>query len=885
MARSKSKNKPDGVLKSSSGLVTEGLKMNELEEQNFSQVLSDCFARYAKMVLTDRAIPDVRDGLKPVQRRIIFDMWKQGITAEKKTVKCAKTVGDVLGNFHPHGDSSVYDAMVRLSQDWKMEVPLLTFQGNNGSIDNDPAAAYRYTEAKLAVAASLMTQDLSEDTVDMMLTFDDMNTEPVVLPAGFPNLLINGAQGIAVGNNTNIPTHNPDEIVSAVIYRLEHPDCTLDDLLKIVKGPDFPTGGIVDDKESLQKLYATGHASFYIYSRAHIDNDKNQIIITEIPYGDVKSQMVADLDEKRIKYRLDNIQEVRDESAEDIRIVLDIRKGANPQDILDYLNSKGLLRTTFAANMMVLDKGHPRTLGLLPIIDAYVAHREEVITRRSKFELNKSRARLEIVDGLLSAADIIDKVIACIRKASSRAEAKQNLMNEFKFTANQADAIGNMRLYSLTRLDIVALSDEEKELLAAIDRLTLILSSKNTLDEVVSSELKEALKIISHPRRTEIRDTHIGLKTVDQKTLIAAEDVMVVMTRDGYAKRTNMRSWQSSVNGESVVADLPAIKVGDVLAMNRKCSTHDDILAFTSSGNYFVLPVWQIPECKWREEGKHLSTLISLGSQEKIVKAFLVKKMPKGLNLILLSKGDKLKRFCLDEISLEKMTTRPLRAMALTEDDQVIDAALAAGDSSVIVWAQDGNVNRFNEKKIPLVGLKAGGVKAMNLPKPCDMALLTVLPHGVDMRMFVVTDGRRATVLKSMQIQELDRLGAKTQAVKISATSKCRLVGIDAFLPERGKKKSEILALSTGSMELDISDMAPAELGFLLRTENVSTDVPNAVVRGIHSEGEVIDEKTPVHIAPQNDSKPVKAKSDGNPKQPTFFDMIDTDAGWGGDSK
>ena len=883
----KRKRRAEEKPRSSSGLLTEGLKKDTLETESFSQVLSDCFSRYAKMVLTDRAIPDVRDGLKPVQRRIIFDMWKQGITYDRKTVKCAKTVGDVLGNYHPHGDSSVYDAMVRLSQDWKMEVPLLTFQGNNGSIDNDPAAAYRYTEAKLSKAADFMTQDLDENTVDMMLTFDDLNTEPVVLPAGFPNLLINGAQGIAVGNSTNIPTHNPDEIIDAVLLRISDPSCTLEDLLKIVKGPDFPTGGAIDDHEAIRKLYATGKASFFVHSTAHIDTEKNQIVITEIPYGTVKSQMVQELDEKRIRYKLDNITEVRDESSEDVRIVLDIRRGADPQQILDYLTAKGLLRATFSANMMVLDRGHPRTLGLLPIIDSYIAHREDVVTRRSKFELNKAEARREVVEGLLKAASIIDQIIATIRAADSRAAAKQALMDRFGFTAIQADAIGNMRLYSLTRLDIKALSDEGDELRANISRLQGILKSKDKLDQVIATELKEAKEKLHTERRTRILDAQIQLRNVDQKSLIAQEDVRVVITADGYIKRTNMRSYQSSTGSESPALNLPGMKVGDRLVLDRTCSTHDDILGFTSHGNYFVLPVWQIPEGKWKEEGKHISTLVSLDSSESVVAAFAVKAKPQGLNVILLSKLGRIKRSSLDEINLSRSTSKPLRAMGLSDGDEVIDASISSGDSSVILWAQDGTVNRFPETDIPIVGLKAAGVKAMNQPakKPVDMALITVLPRGEESRVILLCDKRKVTMLQTEGIEETHRLSAKTEAVRIPRVSPARIVAIEPVKKVQGKYPKLLLALDSGSMELDISDMSPSSIGVMLRAENVETQPAGARILGLHRSGIQIDLTTPVHTPPQVAPKPVKAKSDGSPKQPTFFDILDGEMEDWGDKK
>lgn len=862
------------------GMITEGLQKDTLMEENFPKVLSECFSRYAKMVLTDRAVPDVCDGLKPVQRRIIFDMWKNGIVFEKKTVKCAKTVGDVLGNYHPHGDSSVYDAMVRMSQDWKMEVPLLTFQGNNGSIDNDPAAAYRYTECKLSKASYFMTKDLEKDTVDMTLTFDDMNTEPVTLPSGFPNLLINGAQGIAIGNATNIPTHNPGEVIDATIYRIENPNCTVDDLTKIILGPDFPTGGIIDDKKALKDLYATGKASFYIYSKTEIDHDKNKLIITQIPYGVVKSQMVLDIDERRIKDGIDNIEEVRDESAEDIRIVLDIKKGADPQSVLNYLNAKGLIRTTFAANMLALDKGHPRTLGLLEILDSYIDYREKVVTRRTNFDLKKSSDRLEIVNGLLKAKSIIDEIIKVIRQSQSRADAKENLIKKFGFTPNQADAIGNMRLYSLTRIDILALENEKKELVATIADLKTILSSKKALDHQIELELLEAKKAINVPRHTQILDHPIEIKDVDQKSLIADEQVRVVFTKAGYIKRTNLRSYTSTVTGKSLVDDLPTIKIGDTIVLNQECSTHDDIFAITDHGNYIVIPVWQIPEAKWHEEGKHVNNLLSLDSSETIVKAYVIEVNNPGLTLIVLTKLGKIKRALLNEANLTKLTNKPLRCISLTEGDKVVDATISSGNSSILVMSQDGNANRFNENQIPLVGLKAAGVKAMNMPaQPSDLAFVFSLRPSEEKKILIIGNNRRATIVNTFQIPNGDRLGAKTQVVRISSASHTRLVSIAPVTKENGHYKPILLALTTGSMAMDVSQMGTSDIGVMLRTENVKTDPANALIVGVHQNGMIIDSKTPVDKAPIIPEKPIKAKDDGSFKHPTFFDIIDGDAG------
>lgn len=877
----------EGVLRSESGQVIEGLKRDTLEKQDLQGVLADCFNRYARMVLTDRAIPDVRDGLKPVQRRIIYDMWLQGITHDRKTVKCAKVVGDVIGKFHPHGDASVYEAMVHLSQDWKMEVPLLTFQGNNGSIDNDPAAAYRYTEAKLSLASDYLTQDLDENTVDMMLTFDDVDTEPVVLPAAFPNLLVNGAQGIAVGNATNIPTHNPDEVIDACLMRLRDPECTLEDICQVVQGPDFPTGGIIDDREAIRKLYATGRASFYIHSKAEVDQENSRIVITEIPYGTVKSQMVAELDEKRVRYHIDNITEVRDESAEDIRIVLDIRRGSDPQQVLDYLVNKGLLRSTFSANMLVLDRGHPRTLGLLPIIDSYLAHREDVVTRRSRYERKKAAARLEIVQGLLKASSVIDQVIATIRQSDSRATAKRALMDRFGFTANQADAIGNMRLYSLTRLDILALTKEGDELTALLARLDRILASKRELDKVIAKELEEAKEKLHTPRRTRILDSQLEVHQVDQRSLIAKEDVWVALTRDGYIKRTNSRSYQSVAQADGVDNPLPGIKVGDRLVLNRQVSTHDDILGFTSKGNYFVIPVWQIPEAKWREEGKHISTLVSLESSERIVSAFAVTAIPKGLTVAMLSRNGKLKRSVLDEVNLTKITTRPLRAMSLSGDDRVIAADITAGDSSIIVWSDDGYVNRFSEDEIPLVGLKAAGVKAMNLPASgkVKMAVLNVIPGAQETDLLVVSDQPKVTLISSELIPETGRLAAKTQAVTVPKSAHLKLIDAVPVVKTKGHYPPLNFALDKGSTAVDISGMRISAVGVLLRTENITLEPKGSRVVGVHSTGGVIDENTPVNVTPTIETKPVKASSDGSPKQPTFFDLLDDEMDWGDSGK
>lgn len=862
----------------SKNIVTEGLAKDVLSEQAFPIVLSECFARYAKMVLTDRAIPDVRDGLKPVQRRIIFDMWTKKYTYDKPTIKCAKTVGDVLGSYHPHGDSSVYDAMVRLSQDWKMRVPLLIFQGNNGDIDNDDPAAYRYTESKLSQAAGLLCQNLEEDTVDMMLNYDDSKTEPVVLPAAYPNLLINGSSGIAIGNSTNIPTHNPSEVISAVIHRLKNPSCPVDDLMNIVKGPDFPTGGIIDDHEALDKLYRTGQASFYIHSKAEIDEKKNQIIITEIPYGVIKADMVRDLDSRRIRDNLDNITEIRDESAGDIRIVFDIKKGADPYTILKYLQSKGALRSTYSANMLALDKGHPRTLSLLAIIDSYISHRQDVITKRSTYQYGKAKFRLEIIEGLLKAKSIIDEIIKLIRSSDSRVQAKEGMMKKWGFTANQADAIGNMRLYSLTKIDIFSLEEEKASLNAKLEELKAILSSKDKLNQVIIDEMNNALEIIGSDRKTLISDEKvIGDTNINQKSMMAKEDVMVVLTQDGYFKKTNMRSYQSSI-GTDPVSDLPTIKVGDRIVLMKQGTTHDDLLAFTSKGNYIIVPVWQIPDGKWRDEGKHLNNLVNMDSNEKIISAYIVSQFKEGLNIVTLSRLSKIKRVKITDLSIGKLTTRPNRIMGLIKEDSMVGAVITSGDSDLIVVAQDGNSNRYNENEIPLVSLGASGVKAMNQPsKPVDMAALIVLNKQEDGRALFVFEQRKVTIISTYNISIGARLSAKTQAVRIPKSSYTKIVGVKMLKKDKVKIDSVLLSVTDGSFNLDVSSLSNSDIGVLVRNENVPLKDKKTIIYGIHEDGGMIDANTLVLVPKKVYTETVKAKDDGSPKQPTFFDILDNE--------
>ncbi len=763
--------------KKNSNILTQEI----IEPTPMSLVMAGDFNRYAKAVLADRAIPDVRDGMKPVQRRIIFGMYKEGNTFEKPTKKSATSVGYVMGHFHPHGDSSIYEALVRLSQDWKMEVPLVIMQGNNGSIDNDPAAASRYTEAKLAKISNLLVQDLDKNTVDMQLNFSDEEYEPTVLPARFPNLLVNGAQGIAVGAVTNIPTHNLGEVIDACVFAISHKRATVEDLRKFILGPDFPTGGYIDQKDALNKLYETGQASFYINSTAHVDLKTNQIIIDSIPYGAIKSDFVANLDKQRIDNNIDNILEIRDESTEDIRIVLDIKPGQSAQAILDFLRKKGLLKVTFGANMLAIDKGHPKTMNLLDIINAYIAHYRQTELRRVNFDLAKSKFRLNIVNALIKCVDIIDPLIKLIKTCKGKQDAKNKIMEKFGFDNDQAEAIVMLNLYKINTLDYSIFQDEKKTLEDFISELTKLKEDENYLDKFIITALKEVKKEFAKPRKTLILDEQKIIEDVDITQLIAKEETMVVLSKDCYLKRTNMRSYQASLVGD-LEKDLPKLKPGDGTILNLKSSTHDLLIAFFASGNYVVIPVYQIPEAKWKEEGKHLSLLVkNLKSEDKIVSAFVLEDFDLDTYFVFLTKQGKIKRTKLKEFEQKKLTARPIKYMSLVSDDKVIKVCITRRDSDLVIIQNNGFINRYSESELAPLGLKASGVKAIdNLKDDVYCSSLLVLNKNDDSKVILVGDKAAIKGINSKKISNTGRLKAKLDLVKVFKSNPCNI--IDAFI-------------------------------------------------------------------------------------------------------
>ncbi|MEY3692338.1 MAG: topoisomerase subunit [Bacillota bacterium] len=685
--------------------IVEKINVAPLED-----IMGERYATYAKYVIQDRAIPDLRDGLKPVQRRIIYAMYHSNNVFRKPYRKSATSVGEVMGKYHPHGDASIYDALVHMSQPWKYRVPLIDFQGNNGSIDGDNAAAHRYTEVRLAQITEELVRDIDKNTVDTQLTFDDSQDEPVVLPARFPNLLVNGTQGIAVAMATNIPPHNLRDVIDAVIYRLGHKKATIEDLIDIVKGPDFPTGGTIYRTDALKQIYLTGHGRVEILSKADITKLKgyHQIVIKEIPYGVIKSALVKQMDEIRFKKIIDGIIEVRDESDHHgMRIAIDIREDANPEKILQYFYSKTDLKSSFSANMVAINKGHPITFNLLQYVDAYIDHQVEVITRLSNFDLVKASARLEIVEGLIKAIGILDEVVKVIRKSEDKQDAMTNLEKKFAFTKSQADAIVSLQLYRLTNTDVTTLKEEEKQLKATIKELKEILEDREVLNKKIIKDLKLIASQYGQNRLTKIVTEPKETLQIDKRDLIAKEDVYISVTRDGYIKRSPLKSYKSS---EGV---WPGIKEADLLVGVGPATTLDYVLVFTQLGNYLFIPIHELQETKWKEEGKHINYLVNLGPEEKLIKALIVSDFKPDAFVVLITRNGQLKKTPLSEFMVQRYS-KPLTCMRLLGDDTVVDVDITNGQGQLLIATLEGNVTYFSEKEVNPVGVKAGGVKAIS---------------------------------------------------------------------------------------------------------------------------------------------------------------------------
>ena len=683
--------------------------LKRIYDYSLEDIMGERFARYAKTIIQDRALPDVRDGLKPVQRRILYTMYQGKNTYDKPYRKSAKTVGDVMGQYHPHGDSSIYEAMVRMSQWWKQNTPYIDMHGNNGSMDGDTPAAYRYTEARLSKISNELLKDINKDTVVMTYNYDDTLFEPTVLPAKFPNLLVNGSNGISAGYATNIPPHNLGEIIDATIKRIDSPNCYLDTILDIVKGPDFPTGGIACGRQGIIDAFTTGRGKVIVKSKYEIvkTKGKDQIVITEIPFDVNKASLVKKIDEIRIDKKVEGIQEVRDES--DLEnpetIVIDLKKDANSDLIINYLLKNTDLQISFNYNMVAIVNNRPMTLGILQILDAYIAHQKEIILKRTKFDLDHALAEMHIVEGLIKALSILDEVIKTIRSSKNKSDAKDNLVKEYQFTEKQAEAIVMLQLYKLTNTDVTELLERKDNLKLMIEFLQSILNDENKLKNVMKDELRNIKKEYATPRKTTIEDEVSEIK-IDTTSMIPKEECIVVVTKQGYVKRVSLRSYNA--NDEETL-----VKENDYVIGLYQMNTLDTLLLFTDLGNYLYVPVYEIPDLKWKELGKHISNIIKISSDENIVQSIPVYDFNKDKYITLFSKDGLVKRTKLNEFKVTRYS-KPMSCMKLKDKDKVVSVSDDNG-SEVFITTKNGYGLRYKTDEISIVGIKASGVKAINL--------------------------------------------------------------------------------------------------------------------------------------------------------------------------
>ncbi len=685
-------------------------------------IVSERFGRYSKYIIQERALPDVRDGLKPVQRRILYSMYVEGNVFEKQHRKSAKTVGNVIGNYHPHGDSSVYDAMVRMSQDWKMRIPLIDMHGNNGSIDDDPAAAMRYTEARLAKISSTMLEDIDKETVSFAPNFDDTEVEPTVFPTRFPTLLVNGSTGIASGYATNIAPHNINEVIDATIERLEFPECSLDVLMRHISGPDFPTGGIVQGKKGIVDAFSTGKGKVVVRAKSTFEQTKTcqQIVITEIPYEVVKSNLIKKMDEIRLSKEIDGLMDVRDESDRNgLRIVIDVKKDADMNLILNYFYKTTELQINYNYNMVAIVNKRPMQMGILEMLDAFIAHREEVVTKRSKYLLAKKENRCHILEGLMKAVSIMDEIIFIIRSSKDKADAKNRLEDEFNFTPIQSEAIVTLRLYRLTSTDVKILKEEFAILINEMEELKTILSNRKVLKYLIINELKALKENYGEKRRTEIQD-EVEEVVIRKEDMIANERVMITVSKDGYIKRVGMRSFLAS---DKISTGL---KETDNLIGTLEVDTLDTLLVFTNKGNYGLLPIYQINESKWKDIGSHLNNYIKVDSNDKIVNAIVVKNFETDAWIVSVSKNGFIKKSHMKYWHLQR-NSKLSTAMKLKDDDEMIKTFISYRDDEVMLVTQNGYASRYSLNLVPDTNTRSQGVKAMNLSKDDQLASACVL--------------------------------------------------------------------------------------------------------------------------------------------------------------
>lgn len=786
--------------------------LKRIQDYALEEIMGDRFSKYAKEIILDRAIPDVRDGLKPVQRRILYAMYKAGNTWDKGYIKCAATVGDVLGKFHPHGDASVYDAMVRMSQWWKQNSILVDIHGNNGSMDGDQAAAYRYTEAKLAHISKELLGDLEKDTVKWAPNFDDRFLEPTVLPAKFPNLLVNGANGISAGYATNIPPHNLGEIIDATIKRIDSPNCRLDTILEIVKGPDFPTGAIVEGKQGIIDAFTTGRGKVIVKSKTEFKKEKGreQIIITEIPFDVNKATLVQKIDSLRIDKKIDGIAEVRDETdREGLRIAIDLKSGANKEFILNYLLKNTDLQISYNYNMVAIVNRTPKTLGIIPILDAYINHFTEVITNRTKFDLAAYQKEFNIVSGLIKAISILDEVIKTIRSSKNKSDAKVNLVEKYDFTIEQAEAIVMLQLYKLTNTDVVVLEERSEKLKELIKECEKILNDENELKSVMKSELREIKKQYATPRKTEIKSEITEIK-IDELDMISKDDFIVCISKTGYVKKISLKSYNSSNTQE-----LPAVKENDYIEGFYKINNIDTIVLFTNLGNFLYLPVRDIQEAKYKDLGTHISNYIKVSDDEKIIRSIGVDKFDDTL-ITAVTKNGMIKKMRLKEFAVSRYS-KPITMFKLKDDDEVVSVSNNSGKDTVIV-TNSGYALRFNTDEIPEFGLKAGGVKAIKLSDDDVVSSAFVISENKEY-LAIFTDKNTA---KRIKVEDIEMSSRAKKGSLIIKSPKSKKYSIFKAFNISSKSIVGIVDGSIGYLKSsDINIMDKQSVGSVITKKNI----------------------------------------------------------------
>lgn len=775
--------------------------------ENFENIMGERFGRYSKYIIQERALPDVRDGLKPVQRRIIYAMYKLGLASNKPFKKSARIVGDVIGKYHPHGDTAVYDAMVRMSQDFKILLPLIDMHGNNGSIDGDPAAAMRYTEARMSKYSEMLIQDLQKRTVGLVPNFDDEELEPIVLPAKFPNILVNGANGISAGYATEIPPHNPGEVIDAVIYRINNPSCGLDELLEIVKGPDFPTGAILQGKDGLRQAYETGRGKVFVRARAEIEAERGdpKIIISEIPYEVNKSNLLRKMSEALVAKNVDGVKLIRDDTDRNgLRIVVELRKDANPENILNFFYKSTDLQVSYNFNVVAICKGRPMQMGLIDILDAYIDHQKEVMTNKCNFELEKSEKRLEIVDGLVAMVSILDAVIATIRNSKNKTDAKENIISKYNFTELQAEAIVMLQLYRLTNTDIFALKAERKELEQTIKKLKHILSSNAALLKAIVAELLQTKELVAVERKTTIEEDVADLE-VKTEEIIVKEDVVLLVTKDGYLKRLSKKAFYAPQT------EPTKLKEGDIISDIYEVSTTDTLLQFTDLGNYIYLPIHKIPESKHKDIGYHVGTLISIEDNEKVIFSTVVSNFTDDKYVLIATKDALIKRIKLSSLEVNRYS-KALKATKLRDGDYVVSADICSGeDYEVVIATKDGFMNRYDASEISIIEPASFGVKSIELKsRPNDYVVGAKYVKEKDIIILLTNRGN----IKRMRPEEINK-GKKNHVgkmyLKVVKSNMHEAVNLDVI--HHGNTNSDLasyIVCEKGFVEIDYTILRTA---------------------------------------------------------------------------